>query len=214
MFCPKCGQEVSDNANFCKYCGEPLSQTSESHASLKKININASNAGNRKETTNRRNRSIKVLIAVVAVVVFVGALIIYQEYDNKKVNEGIYLLSKLDASEEAKENDFLPIPLWDNKGLILSKTEHPEQLSFYLNTQSNTFNFSPSAVSTQLAIDDDGVLATGTYEYNPETKEMVFYSDNGAIIYATYYASKITIEIEDTTMEFQHSDTIPIYPDE
>ena len=26
MYCPKCGKEIDDNANFCPFCGEEVSK--------------------------------------------------------------------------------------------------------------------------------------------------------------------------------------------
>lgn len=63
--CQECGKEISDKAEVCPHCGNPINQEAQT--------INAT-----EKTTKKSSKNVKAIIAVVAIVAIAGGIFISQ----------------------------------------------------------------------------------------------------------------------------------------
>lgn len=208
-YCEKCGNQVSDDASFCKHCGQKQNSDNLSLQSSRKLKSVPSKAAN--ESKNASN-SKKIIIGLLAVIALFS-LIMYQYVNNNKLDEGIYLLDRIAPTEEAKEEDFMILPFEIGKGLYPSDTKNLEQISIYLDVENRIFRFSPRALETRYGDEwgtdtkEEGSFVQGTFGYDKSDKTIHFAYDNKTTI-GKYSAGWIIFETDDGSYHFKCNGSI------
>lgn len=72
MYCPKCGEQIAEDAHFCCYCGTQLTQTSQQQATQYQYQNSSHDYPNAQTITKQPNKGkqkiiVSVAIAIVAV---------------------------------------------------------------------------------------------------------------------------------------------------
>lgn len=62
MYCMKCGKQIEDTADFCKYCGAALKQKNQSEQSLSGIHANM--VSNRSSGSHQSNAVVFVIVGL------------------------------------------------------------------------------------------------------------------------------------------------------
>lgn len=76
MYCPKCGEQIAEDAQFCYYCGTPLTQSSQQQATQSKnSSFDYTNAQTITNQPKKGKQKVIVSVAAAIVAVALGSLI-------------------------------------------------------------------------------------------------------------------------------------------
>lgn len=76
LYCPKCGEQIAEDAQFCYYCGTPLTQSSQQQATQSKnSSFDYTNAQTITNQPKKGKRKVIVSVAAAIVAVALGSLI-------------------------------------------------------------------------------------------------------------------------------------------
>lgn len=82
MICPKCGKEIVDGSNFCKFCGFKLN--------IENLDQVVSNKyQNRESEKKKKNIIIATLVVVIIIIAITGFLLVSGVFDNSENNGSI-----------------------------------------------------------------------------------------------------------------------------
>lgn len=124
MFCPKCGYNNDEDANFCKKCGASL----ETPSKLVNTSKKSENDEEKEETS-----SLKIVIGICCVgVIFVAMMISGMVFDQPVGKEGYAIYSPSNTTQSDTSASTQPI--------TLSGTGQEATQSFHLNGGLTRFN--------------------------------------------------------------------------
>ena len=176
MKCPKCGNEVEKNENFCNNCGTKLNiRTSKFSISLKKIII---------------------IVAIVLVILFIISIVVYMSNNSKPVVENQNIV------EEQQVDTYTPnqAGIFRNEATVIEeKFDKNNNITYYktknadgtLKEETFTYQYDDQNRLTRMAnskdeyitivYNDEGQISSTTYSDGLMTS--YFYNDNQELSY-------------------------------
>jgi len=138
MFCEKCGYQVEDDSSFCHNCGTKIEQVQVKKDIAKEDTEQPIISNN--EKTKQKSKLIGLLIAIVAIVVFVvcfGNKNI--SVDSEKSNTNTYAELAEITTPENRDNNVESITSPKAEIDVYQETENSDgvRLGWYSNTESN-----------------------------------------------------------------------------
>lgn len=84
MFCPKCGAEILGNDKFCSYCGFKISEENTNIVSPQDVSPDTSSQTPVQSKSQQKNKTVKVVIATVAVAFVITAVLLIRNISETK----------------------------------------------------------------------------------------------------------------------------------
>ena len=110
MYCKKCGKEISDDANFCKYCGTKF---------IKKEKVNGKTIV-KEMTEEKKLKNKNALISIVfAIIAFVGCLMPFSTF-GVFIIIGVIALAVLSLFFRIRGKNEM-YQLYDTNGMLVGK---------------------------------------------------------------------------------------------
>jgi len=152
MFCPKCGFENKDSAQFCKKCGEALNL----HSSIKQFN---STSKTNKNHSSKNNNIIIIAVTLIIISLLVAGVLFYISNNNMLADD-----SSVNESDNSNN-----VNATDNS----EKSEEVTSTGNALKIISGSFTTNPLPSKTYITV------YVGEEHAGENVKIRVFYSHGG-----------------------------------
>lgn len=155
MFCPNCGQELSDSAKFCKYCG-----------------VQIKNNNSDKFTSNAySNNQNNIIIALIIIALIILVAIAYFAFSNNVFEKSSELSSVASDDDQQVSLESFPISQAPSLANTISNSGYnfPVQFKSLTLTKSQCLYILTKSISQIAAGNDKGTISVSSpyYASNP-----------------------------------------------